>query len=108
SAPSMQDTKGEGESFREYFQRARNDAGVRRQIMRSASVAKSIAGCLAVVFVALAIWRTLALGLSGGGWVSTQSIAYSILFVMCMMAYAKFGDRMAALEAMEDPRDPKP
>jgi hypothetical protein len=101
----MQSTKGEGESFREYFQRARHDAGVRRQIMKSAGTARSISGWLAAVFVSLAVWRTLAQGLRGGGWISTETVAYSIVFVLCMMVYARFGDRIAALRAMDDPGD---
>jgi hypothetical protein len=104
----MQDAKGEGESFREYFQRARRDAGVRRQIMGSAVVARSIAGWLAAVFASLAVGRTLAHGLRDGAWISTETIAYAIAFVLCMMVYAKFGDRIAALRAMEDPRDSGP
>jgi hypothetical protein len=105
AAFSMQSTKGEGESFRDYFQRARHDAGVRRQIMRSAGMARSLAGWLAAVFVSLAVWRTLAQGLRGGGWISTEAIAYSIVFVLCMKVYAKFGDRIAALRAMDEPGD---
>jgi hypothetical protein len=104
----MQGTKGDGEGFREYFQRARHDAAVRLQIMRSASTARSIAGWLAAVFVSLAIGRTLAQGLRGGIWVSTETIAYAVTFVLCMMVFAKFGDRIAALKAMDDHLDPTP
>lgn len=68
-------------------------------------MARSVAGWLAAVFVSLAIWRTLAQGLRGGGWISTEAIAYSIIFVLCMMVYAKFGDRISALRAMDDPGD---
>lgn len=104
----MPNTKGEGESFRDYFRRARHDSGVRRQIMRSTQVARSAAGCLAAAFVSLAIWKTLAQGLRGGGWISTETIACSIAFVLCMMVYAKFGDRIAALRAMDEPGDSAP
>ena len=100
----MQGTKGDGESFREYFQRARHDAGVRRQIMLSASYARTVSGGLAVVFIGLTAWQTLASGLRGGGWISTRSIASSIAFVLSMMMYAKFGERIAALKAMDDKR----
>jgi hypothetical protein len=103
----MQSTKGEGESFREYFQRARHDAGVRRQIMMSATYARTVSGGLAVAFAGLAVWQTLARGLNGRGWVSTQSIASSIAFVLSMTMYAKFGERIAALRAMDEPRDPQ-
>jgi hypothetical protein len=101
----MQSTKGEGESFREYFQRARRDAGVRRQMIGSAVVARSITGWLATGFASLAVGRTLGRGLRGGGWISTETIAYAIIFVLCMMVYAKFGDRIAALRTMDDPQD---
>ncbi len=103
----MQSTKDKGESFREYFQRARHDAGVRRQIMMSASYARTVSGGLAVVFAGLAVWQTLARGLGGGGWISTQSIASSIAFVLSMTMYARFGERMAALRAMDEPQEPK-
>jgi hypothetical protein len=103
----MQDTKGDGESFREYFRRARHDAGVRREIMRSSAASRSAAGWLAVVFVSLGFWKTLDQGLHGGGWISAQSIGFAIMFVLCMMVYAKFGDRIAALRAMDDPEDPR-
>jgi hypothetical protein len=103
----MKGTKEEGESFREYFQRAGRDPGVRRQIMRSAGAARSIAGWLAALFASLAIGRTLAQGLRGV-WISTETVAYTVAFVLCMMVYAKFGDRIAALRAMDEPRDPAP
>jgi uncharacterized membrane protein len=102
----MQETKGEGESFREYFRRARHDAGVRREIMRSAGVSRSVAGWLAVAFAVLTFSQTLVHGLRGGGWISTQSVATAIMFVLCMMVYAKFGDRIAALQAMDEPQEP--
>ena len=106
--PPMQDTKTKGESFREYFRRARHDAGVRRQIMRSAGMARSVAGWSAAALAALAVGRTLAQGLRGAGWVSTEVIAYAILFVICMTIYAKFGERISQLRAMDDAGDPKP
>jgi hypothetical protein len=101
----MQGSKGEGESFREYFRRARHDPGVRREIMRSAGVSRSVTGWLAAAFAAMTIFLTLEGGLRGGGWISTQSIAYAIMFVLCMMIYAKFGERIAALRAMDDRED---
>jgi hypothetical protein len=103
----MQGSKGKGESFREYFRRARHDPGVRREIMRSAGVSRSVTGWLAAAFAAMTILLTLDRGLRGDGWISTQSIAYAIMFVLSMMIYAKFGDRIAALRAMDDPEDPE-
>src|ERR1700690_2962047 len=99
----MQDTKIEGESFREYFRRARHDAGVRRQIIGTAGVARPVAGWVGAGFGAGALWRTLAQGLRGAGWVSTEVIAYAILFVLCMTIYAKFGEQISALRAMDEP-----
>jgi hypothetical protein len=104
----MQGTKKPGESFKDYFRRAKHDPGVRLQILQSSRTARSVAGWAAVAFAILAMWRTLALGMRNGGWVSTQSIAFAILFVMAMMVYSKFGERIASLEAMDRTEDPKP
>jgi hypothetical protein len=103
----MQSTKKPGESFRDYFRRARRDAAVRSQIIESARMARSVAGWVAVVFAGLVAWRTLSLGLRTGGWLSTQAVAYAIFFVLTMMVYSKFGHQIASLEAMGDSGDAK-
>jgi hypothetical protein len=104
----MQGTKHPGESFRDYFRRAKHDAGVRRQMLESSRKARSVAGWAAVVFAVLVAWITVSLGISAGRWVSTRSIACAIFFVMTMMVYSKFGERIAALEAMDRAGDSKP
>src|SRR5271170_1065386 len=104
----MQSSKEPGESFRDYFRRAKSDAGARRQILESSRMGRSVAGWAAAAFAILTVWRTLSLGMSAGGWVSTQSIAYAIFFVLTMMVYSKFGDRIASLESMDPADDPKP
>jgi hypothetical protein len=104
----MQSQKDPGESFRDYFRRARRDPGVRRQILESSRIGRSVAGWGAVMFALLTVLRTLTLGLRNGGWVSTQSVAFAIAFVLAMMVYSKFGDRIASLEAMDRPEDSKP
>jgi uncharacterized membrane protein len=97
----MKGTKKPGESFRDYFRRAQRDPAVRRQILESSRTARSISGWGAVAFAILAVWRTLSLGMNSGGWVSTQSVAYAIFFVLTMMVYSKFGERIASLQAMD-------
>jgi hypothetical protein len=104
----MQSQKDPGESFRDYFRRAKNDARVRQQILESSRIGKAVAGWGAVLFALLTLARTLALGLRDGGWVSTQSIAFAIFFALAMMVYSKFGDRITSLEAMDRPEDSKP
>jgi uncharacterized membrane protein len=104
----MQSLKEPGESFRDYFRRAKHDAGVRRQILESSRMGRSLTGWAAIAFAVLTVWRTLSLGMQNDGWVSTQSIALAILFVMAMMVYAKFGERIASLEAMDRSENPKP
>jgi len=104
----MRTLKDPGESFRDYFRRARHDAGVRRQILESSRVGRSVAGWGAAVFALLTLWRTLSLGMQKGGWISTQSVAFAIFFVLAMMIYSKFGDRIASLEAMDRPGDSEP
>jgi len=99
----MQSTKGKDETFREYFLRARHDADVRREILRSATVSRSIAGWMAILFLALTLGRMVFLGLRTGAWVSNQAIATAIFFVLTMMVYAKFGHRIADLESMNPP-----
>ena len=71
-------------------------------------MSRSIAGWVAAAFAAAALWRTLARGLRGSGWISTEVIAYAILFVLCMTIYAKFGERISELKAMDEPGDPGP
>jgi hypothetical protein len=102
---TMQSLKDPGESFRDYFRRARRDAGVRRQILESSRTGRSVAGWGAVMFAFLTVLRTLNFGLRDGGWISTQSVAFAIFFVLAMMVYSKFGDRIASLEAMDHPED---
>ncbi len=76
--------------------------------MRNASHLRAVNAGLAVVFAAFAVGLTLARGLQGGGWISTRPMGASILFVLSMMSYAKLGDRIAALKAMDDPRESAP
>jgi hypothetical protein len=103
----MKGTKKPGESFRDYFRRAQRDPAVRRQILESSRTARSISGWGAIVFAMLAVWRTLSFGLSAGGWISTQSVAYAIFFVLTMMVYSKFGERISSLEALDRAGKPR-
>lgn len=92
------------ESLREYFRRAKSDAGVRAHLLGNARQARRLFGGLVLVFGALAFGDVAYLGWSRGTWMSGASLFYTFAFAVNWLIYDKFGDRIAALESLD--RDP--
>jgi hypothetical protein len=90
------------ESFREYFRRARHDPSVRRQLIANARVARSIAGWVAVILAAIALWESVSQGVQTGFWLPHGAIIAGFGFIANGFVWDKYGERIAALESMGD------
>jgi hypothetical protein len=92
------------ETFREYFRRARTDPTVRAQLLGNARYTRSVFGWLTLFFGILAFWQFGYQLWKEGVWISRLSIVYTFSFTTAWLIYDKFGDRVAVLAAMDDPR----
>lgn len=90
------------ETLREYFRRARTDPSVRARLLENARLSRSVFGWLVLVFGILTIWQTGYQFWKEGVWVSRSSTFYTFSFAIVWLIYDKFGDRVAALSAMDD------
>jgi hypothetical protein len=91
-----------GESFREYFRRARTDPGVRAHLLENARYSRSAMGWVALVFAALGIGLSTYEGLHGREWMPPTSMFCAVSCVINVLIYDKFGDRIAILSSMDD------
>ena len=90
------------ESLRDYFRRARTDAGVRAHLIATAKYSRSVFGWVAFVFAILAVWQSVYLVVRSGVWLSGAATFYAIGFVVNMLIYDKFGDRITMLASLDD------
>lgn len=99
--PSMKN----GETFREYFRRARFDADSRAHQLKSTRNSRSLFGWLTVIFAALAIWQFSCDHFSGSPWFS-RGLALDIVSLgLNLMLFDKMSERIWVLEVMgESPR----
>jgi uncharacterized ion transporter superfamily protein YfcC len=91
-----------GESFREYFRRARTDPRVRAELLENARFSRMIGGWLVLAFGIIAMVQTVYQLARHGIWISGASVLYTFLFVIAFLIYDKFGDRIAVLSSMDD------
>jgi hypothetical protein len=89
------------ESFRDYFRRARHDEGVRAQFLRTARIARSFFGWLAVLFIVLGVCQVVYDMLHSGTWLSRTLIVDAACHFASLLVHEKFGDRIAALETTD-------
>jgi hypothetical protein len=88
--------------MREYFRRARRDAGVRAHLIRTAAFARSCIGWVAVVLAIAGVAAAIANGLLTGVWISHTAILCAAGCAVNLVIWDKFGDRIAMLEAIDD------
>jgi hypothetical protein len=96
------------ETFREYFRRAQHDAAVRRQLENTAQISRTVFGWVAVLFAGAGLWECVAHGLRSGTWLPGAAIFCSFGFVGNLLVWDKFGDRIAALRAMDETDEETP
>ena len=91
------------ESFREFFQRAKHDRSVRLQLVRNAQVSRAVFGWIAILFAGAFVWACASHWLRSGNWLPGVAIFFAFGFVGNLLVWDKFGDRIAAFKAMDDP-----
>lgn len=91
-----------GESFREYFRRAKTDPRVRAELLENARYSRMIFGWLVLFCGILAVGQTTFQLVRHGIWISGASMFYTFLFVVQFLIYDKFGDRIAVLSSLDD------
>jgi hypothetical protein len=104
----MATAMNKGETFREYFRRARHDPAVRAHLLENARYSRSFFGWMTFVFGVLALGMTGYQLLHDGVWMTRTSVLFTFGFTINWLIYDKFGDRVAMYASMDEVPGPTP